>query len=1292
MAESQAAGSPRELFARRLTELWESAGKPPLENVVTAANKAMAPARGAAAKDLRFQRFSDWKAGRNVPADFEVLWPVLRVLIDKAATAAEPIPLARRQRQHWRRLWEAARTWSPEPVCPYRGLRPYRRADAARFFGRDRAVEELTDMVRAIADEGGGIGMLVGASGAGKSSLLAAGLMPRLEAGFTAVWCTPATGSERALTTAISASRCVLIIDQFEELFAVGFDADERHEFIERLHECASRGVTVVAGLRADFFARCLEYPILARALADRRNPQAAQADSTARSMVLVRPSDTELSEAIAGPARLAGLKLEAGLADLILADLVRLTDADGAGALPLLSHVMAAIWEHRSGSKLTIAAYVAAGRVASSVAATADRAWAELDTAGRVAAQQMLVAMVAVGNGTRDTRRRVPRTELLTRTPNPAAAEVALDRLTDARLVVADDDTLTLVHEVVLDAWPRLREWIDADREDLLVRQRTDADAMEWEAAGRDDALLYRGMRLAQARTSHPIRGGRGAAFLGAAIRARRRRMAAQSAGVLALVVALVVAAAGIIGTVNESRKREAEFFATLLSTIDRKQSSDPTSAAQLSVLAHQLKPDDPGVRSRLIASQAWPVAKTFAGHDGPVRMAYLTDGMLAVGDGTGVIRLRNVQGAGQPGTVAQITDHPSAIVALWVRGSQLISADQDGTVAVHDVTDPARPRLVSRIATGSAIQWASPSADRRILVTTHQTEVKLWEVADSGETAPIPITFPLSGIPVRAVFMSNGALLITEGAPGNYRARYTTAAWTFDSSSGHTRRTELVVQSDALLVEPASDQPLIVVGDNGAESTATHPGSSTVRFIRLDDPHRLVEVTQPFPVTTAENLRGVGFLGDSRVLGTLSPTGMTLWNLADPARPSVLGLPLTGRSATCTAPDRQCGSVISGVASTFDGRQVAIGYSDGTVAHWSLPASVLVGQAGHIGALTSAVSADGGRMITGGPGADARIWDISRPSAPRLLGTISKPDYRLPGRNATVGPTLSADGRFVAVVRDGRMRMLDITDPGSPRTAHTFEGALSIGFAVGEQPLLVAVHGDPEPTLVVWDYTDPANPVRLAAARLGYGDPNKFNIQLAPSRDGRIVVGLTDILQVWTPDAIDSARQSGWFAPGPRTSGNGLAVSPDGRVVAAGWDFGSVRLWDIATPNAIAPLGDPLTTVSNEVNSVDFAPDGRTLAVGGRDGTVQLWDVSDPKHPVAIGHSLNPPGEGVWHVAFHPDGEHLIGGGDNGALRLWDLDPGHAVERICGLTGAAINQWVAAEFDGRSFPRLCS
>lgn len=270
--------------------------------------------------------------------------------------------------------------------------------------------------------------------------------------------------------------------------------------------------------------------------------------------------------------------------------------------------------------------------------------------------------------------------------------------------------------------------------------------------------------------------------------------------------------------------------------------------------------------------------------------------------------------------------------------------------------------------------------------------------------------------------------------------------------------------------------------------------------------------------------------------------------------------------------------------------------------------------------------------------------------------------------------------------------MRMLDITDPGSPRTAHTFEGALSIGFAVGEQPLLVAVHGDPEPTLVVWDYTDPANPVRLAAARLGYGDPNKFNIQLAPSRDGRIVVGLTDILQVWTPDAIDSARQSGWFAPGPRTSGNGLAVSPDGRVVAAGWDFGSVRLWDIATPNAIAPLGDPLTTVSNEVNSVDFAPDGRTLAVGGRDGTVQLWDVSDPKHPVAIGHSLNPPGEGVWHVAFHPDGEHLIGGGDNGALRLWDLDPGHAVERICGLTGAAINQWVAAEFDGRSFPRLCS
>ncbi|MFC9997521.1 NACHT and WD repeat domain-containing protein [Nocardia sp. NPDC127526] len=1288
MAEPQAAGSPREVFARQLTELWECAGKPPLENVVTAANKTMAPARGAAAKDLRFQRFADWKAGRNVPADFETVWPVLRVLIDKAA---EPLPPVQRQRQYWRRSWEAARKWAPEPVCPYRGLRPYRRADADRFFGRDRAIGELTEMVRTIAEKGGGIGILVGASGAGKSSLLAAGLVPRLEAGFTPVRCTPATGSRQALTTAVSTARCVLIIDQFEELFAAAFGAEERLDFIEKLRECASSGVTVVLGLRADFFARCLEYPILAQALANRRIPGAAQQDSAARSMVLVRPSDTELGEAIAGPARLAGLKLEAGLADFILSDLVRLTDADGAGALPLLSHVMAAIWEHRSGSKLTIAAYVAAGRVASSVAATADRAWEELDAAGRDAAQQMLVAMVAVGNGTRDTRRRVPRAELLTRTSNPEAAEAALDRLTRARLVVADDDTVTLVHEVVLDAWPRLRGWIDADREDLLVRQRTDTDAMEWEAAGRNAALLYRGTRLAQARASHPARSGRSAAFLAAAIRARRRRLAALNAGVLALVVALVAAAAGLIGVANESRKRDAEFFATLLSTIDRKQTSDPTLAAQLSVLAHRLRPDDPGVRSRLIASQAWPVAKTFAGHDGYVRMAYLADGTLAVGGGNGVIRLWNVQGAGEPDLIAEIAGHSAGIVTLIARGSQLISAGEDGAIAVHDLADPARPRQLSRFGAGGVIRWASLSRDRRMLVTTQGSEVKVWDLADSGAATPIPVTFPLTGIPIRAVFTSNGALLITEGVPGNLRSELTTAVWTFDPASGATRRTPLPVQSDVLLAEPAEDQPLVAVGDNGAQSTASHPGSSTVRILRIDDPHHPVEVGPAFPVTSAENLRGVGFLGDSGILATLTPAGLTLWNLADLTRPVALGLPLTGRSSACTAPDGRCGSMIQQVVTTLDERQVAIGYADGTVAHWSLPASVLAGQAGHIGALTSAVSARGGRMITGGPGADARIWDISRPAAPRLIGTIRKPGYRLPGRNPTVGPTISPDGRFVAVVQDDLMRMLDITDPGNPRIVHTFEGALSIGFGVGDRPLLVSLHADPVPAWVVWDYTDPGNPVRLGAALLA-GEPNDFLVQLAPSRDGRIAVGLTDVLQVWVPDAIEPAGEVGRVQLGPRTSGTGLAVSPDGRMVAAGWDFGTVRLWDISTPDAIVPLGDPLTTVSSMVNSVDFAPDGRTLAVGGRDGTVQLWDVSDPETPVALGDSLNPPGEGSWHVAFHPDGEHLIGGGDNGALRIWNLDPARAVERICDLTGSAIDDWVAAEFEGRSFPRLCS
>ncbi|MGW4352728.1 nSTAND1 domain-containing NTPase, partial [Nocardia sp. NPDC004582] len=491
---------PRELFTRRLALLWEHAGNPTLERVTRAANQRMKAARGSDARGsaVRVQRISAWRRGQNVPAQFDSLRPVLLTLLDMARGHAEPVPAELSSLREWQRLWRECDSWTPDldSECPYPGLEPYRGADADRFFGRERVTGELAALVRATAEAGGGIIVLVGASGAGKSSLLAAGLVPALGADWSVSTGTP--GGPPA-EPAATGSRRLMIVDQFEELFVgAGADPAER-ELPNRLRDWAQAGITVILGVRADFFARCLEHPALGEACAR-------------RSFILGPMRADELTAAITEPVQRAGLKLEAGLPEIIRTDLAGLggnTLEEPAGVLPLLSHVMQAIWQRRDGTRLTLAGYRAAGGVVGSVAATADDAWAKLDETEQAAARELVPHLVHVGSGTRDTRRRPARDELIARATDPEAAATALETLVRARLVTLDRDTATLAHEIVLDAWPRLRGWIDDDREGHLVRQRLAADAAEWEAAQRNRALLYRGTRLASAR-EHDVAGQR--------------------------------------------------------------------------------------------------------------------------------------------------------------------------------------------------------------------------------------------------------------------------------------------------------------------------------------------------------------------------------------------------------------------------------------------------------------------------------------------------------------------------------------------------------------------------------------------------------------------------------------------------------------------------------------------------------------------------------------------------------------------------------------------------------------
>lgn len=764
--------------------------------------------RHPASVDPSAQRISDWKAGTNVPASFEALLPVLLELIERAKNRSDAVESRLVEPHRWRRLWEAASSGAPvsvddaHSVCPYLGLAPCGPDQADRFFGRTRATESLVDLVGRSAT-GGGITLLIGASGAGKSSLLAAGLIPavasddspvpgsaqwpvvRISPGATPLHTLLAQiptlqidvddidpAVVRAQTPAWSEGRQVLIVvDQGEEMFTVCTDDVERSAFLATLSAMTQRddeppAAVVVIGIRADFYARCLEYPELEGAL-------------QRRSLALGPMRITERREAIALPAKAVGLKLEPGLEDLIVVDLCgigsgkRRRTVYNPGALPLLSHVLAGTWQHRRGNKLTVAGYRAADGTAGSLSATADRVWAELDEPAQHAARYILLGLVQVGDDSRDSRRTRQREELLGHLGgNPDAAGRALEALADSRLVTLDAASVTLAYEVIIDAWPPLRSRIDEDRAGNLLRQRLEKDADEWVSQDRDRELLYAGTRLgnatdwAKAQQPDAVPGVVDQ-FLTASSqrgldRQRRRRNT---------FAALAAVAADREGDAAEASRDDAVYRGVLTES-DRMQSEDPSLAAQLDLVAHHLRPDDRSVDSRILATQDQALATTMTGHQGAVyTVAYSpVSTKLASASDDKTIRLWDVSDHDHPKQLGKpLVGHTSFLTSAVFSpdGRTLASASSDHTVRLWDIADPARPKPLGEplIQGGGTVYVLAFSPDGRTLAAPNDDHtVTLWNVSD--RTKPTALGTPLIGQngPVRTLaFSPDGRTLAT-------------------------------------------------------------------------------------------------------------------------------------------------------------------------------------------------------------------------------------------------------------------------------------------------------------------------------------------------------------------------------------------------------------------------------------------------------------------------------------------------------------------------------------------------
>ncbi|MEV7415273.1 helix-turn-helix domain-containing protein [Streptomyces sp. NPDC089919] len=1168
-----------------------------------------------------------------------------------------------------------ARQPEPSADCPYRGLAPFGAADADWFFGRERATGAL--LARLAERAGAGPLAVVASSGAGKSSVLRAGLVPALrrggpgalaartrpvvctptahplaellgalrsalgESGAAAPWPTPAELADRpqalaeTVRGAAAAGALVLVVDQFEEVFTLCREEAERRALLAVLGALADGrsgdpAALVVLGLRADFSGRCLAYPELAEVF-------------THGLYVLAPMAAEELRAAVTRPAERAGLVLEPGLVELLLRD-AGAGDVPGptaAWALPLLSHALLVTWRARSGRTLTVAGYEATGGLRGAVARTAEEVFTGLDRTGQEAARRVLLRLVHVGDGDVETRRRTAPERLTAGAADPRAASAALDAFVRARLVTAGASAVQITHEALLRAWPRLRDWIHADRAGLLLHQQLADAAAAWIREDRDPELLYRGNRLAAADDWAERQDGRdppgpaAAEFL-AAGRAeerrrqrRSRRQARAHRRLLAALAVLLVAALGAGGlalhqgarAVAERRVAQSQAMAVRSEALAAGQ---PEASMLLAAQAYRTAPTTEA-RGALLSTQAGPFAGRLTGHTGPVNgVAFAPDGrLLATAGSDATVRLWGGPGLRSPVAVFTGYGGPVLGVAFAPDGRLLASASTDGTVRLWRL--PGRQAAGTLFGHSGAVRAVAFSPDGRTLASAGADHtVRLWDTATRRPAG----TLRGHTDTVNALAFAPDSRTLASGA-----ADRTVRLWTRRDAGDRTPAPD-----------PGSgDGP--AAGDGGWRAAATLAGHT-------------------------DGVLGVAFAPDGRsVASGAADRTVRVWDPAGRDAPVVL---------------RGHSDDVNAVAYTRDGSGLVSGGGDGTAKVWDVAGRrVTRTLAGHSDYVMSVAAGPDGLLATGSFDRTAVLWDTRRGAltarpfaelwqaafAPggRLLaaaagdGTVrlwdpvrGRTPAALTGHHGGVfAVAFSPDGRLLASA--GADRTVRLWDTATRRPLAVLTGHGGAVFALAFSPdgrLLASASADR--TVKLWD---PGRHTQIST----FAGHQDFVNALAFAPDGRLLASGGDDLSVRLWDVAAGTERRALH--GHSGAVRGVAFAPDGRTLASSGNDGTVRVWDPASGRSLAVL----TGHVGSVRAVAYGPDGRTLASGGIDGTVRLWDARRYR-PAA---TLTGQGGAVWGVAFDPADGRPASSGTDGTVRLWSLDPDGRADALCALVG---------------------
>lgn len=419
---------------------------------------------------------------------------------------------------------------------PYRGLSAFGEKDAPFFYGREMAVNLLSSTVlqhpRFIA--------VIGPSGSGKSSLISAGLIPKLlksDSDWVIAKCRPGSNPFDELASALllmkrtktsksnrideirkladslkdnktkvhrvldqvlkgaNSKHLLLVIDQFEELYTQCSDIGIRYTFLDKLVALATEqrqnnnySLTMIVALRADFLEQVLGY----RHLADvfDRSPKP----------MLGPMSSEELEMAIIYPARKLKVEFEGDLSTRILYDVGK-----EPGNLPLLEFALTLLWDRQESGKLTYKAYDTLGKVQGALTHYADFIYSTLSSDEQELGRQIFVQLIEPGE--KDTRRLATKIEL-----GEKKWELVQKLATSRMLVTSLDHTgqpiVEIVHEALIQNWGRLQTWMNEDREFRVWQEQFRDRLHQWKSRQRDPRALLDGLAFDESERWYTKRG----------------------------------------------------------------------------------------------------------------------------------------------------------------------------------------------------------------------------------------------------------------------------------------------------------------------------------------------------------------------------------------------------------------------------------------------------------------------------------------------------------------------------------------------------------------------------------------------------------------------------------------------------------------------------------------------------------------------------------------------------------------------------------------------------------------